>query len=376
MINALTVKIGGIKHLYQHLLPLLAEADAGNEYLLLVPDSAGDWPDLRPKVTYRTFRRWPNNKWLRVAWEQVALPRLAEALGADVLITASSLGPRFPRVPHAVCLFNAIYYSEEYARLLAGESLARLDLAVQRWLVGLAIAGARALVVQQPAMIGRIRRYFRVAESRFHLMPNACPPVPQPLPDLGLRRALPGKFIVNLIAHPSRHHNLTLALEAAAHLRQWKRTDITLVVAVAPGDNPPGGRLFLRRLAELSLGAQVFNFGRRLSLAEAFAALAESDLLLYPSLAESFSVMYLMAMEMDVPILASDLDFARAICGEAAEYFPYDDARALAERLIALADDLARRQALVERGQIQRRRYSWERMRDGLLEAVSACHSH
>ena len=47
-----------------------------------------------------------------------------------------------------------------------------------------------------------------------------------------------------------------------------------------------------------------------------------------PTLAEVFSATYLEAMAMGVPIITSDLDFARDVCGNAAYYFNPDDDRA------------------------------------------------
>ena len=49
------------------------------------------------------------------------------------------------------------------------------------------------------------------------------------------------------------------------------------------------------------------------------------DSLFLPTLAECFSVSYLEAMKMGIPILTSDYPFSRNVCGKAAVYFdPYD----------------------------------------------------
>lgn len=50
------------------------------------------------------------------------------------------------------------------------------------------------------------------------------------------------------------------------------------------------------------------------------------DFLFLPTLLECFSASYVEAMKMNIPILTSDLSFARGICGNAAEYFdPLDE---------------------------------------------------
>jgi glycosyltransferase involved in cell wall biosynthesis len=143
-----------------------------------------------------------------------------------------------------------------------------------------------------------------------------------------------------------------------ARLAEAGRRDIALVVAAGPEDQPPGSRQFVER-ARAAPGGNVHNLGRRLSLAETYAALHESDAMVYPSLAESFSAAYLMAMACGVPLVAADLGFARNICGEAAVYFRYDSPDELAARLIELADDPAGREALAARGREREKEYTW-----------------
>lgn len=207
-------------------------------------------------------------------------------------------------------------------------------------------------------------------------MPNAAPPVPGAAGRISfqLRGRFAGKLIVNGIAHYNPHRNLEVLLAAMDLLRGLGRGDVALVVAAGREDNPPGSRRFVARLEQMGLDT-VYNIGRRLSLAETYAALRESDLAVYPSLAESFSAAYLMAMECDVPLVAADLDFARNICGEAAAYFRYDSPGDLAARLIELADSPARRAALVALGRERRRVYTWDRMLSGFLEAIAAANA-
>jgi glycosyltransferase involved in cell wall biosynthesis len=312
------------------------------------------------------------NRWLRIAWEQAGLPVLAQRLGAHVLVSATNHGPRFPRCPQVVCLFNALYYSEEYWRLLAGNRAAQWSLALQRALVGLAVAGSRVVVVQQPGMIALARRFFPgVPASRFRLMPNAAPPAPPPAP-ARLRERLPGRIIINGIAHYNPHRNLEVLLGAMERLTQAGRRDLALVVAAGSADHRPDSERFVEQARRIGREGAIINLGRRLTLAETYGALRESDIMVYPSLAESFSAAYLMAMECGVPLVAADLDFARTICSDAAAYFRYDSPDDLGRRLVELADDPDRQAELVQRGHERCRAYTWDRMLAGFLGAIDA----
>lgn len=65
----------------------------------------------------------------------------------------------------------------------------------------------------------------------------------------------------------------------------------------------------------------------------------ESDALFLPTLLESFSASYPEAMISGIPIITSDLDFARAICEDAAVYFDPFNARDIANKIIKVATD-------------------------------------
>jgi glycosyltransferase involved in cell wall biosynthesis len=88
-----------------------------------------------------------------------------------------------------------------------------------------------------------------------------------------------------------------------------------------------------------------------------------------PTLLESFTATYVEAMHFRRPILTSDLDFAHAVCGDAALYFdPWspESIRSAIERLrvdSALADDLVARGS----ARLARLFRSWEEIAAGLL---------
>ncbi|MFS1984180.1 glycosyltransferase [Vibrio breoganii] len=65
----------------------------------------------------------------------------------------------------------------------------------------------------------------------------------------------------------------------------------------------------------------------------------EAGALFLPTLLETFSASYPEAMVMNVPILTSDLDFARDICKDSAIYFDPSDSYDIADKIYNLASD-------------------------------------
>jgi glycosyltransferase involved in cell wall biosynthesis len=74
------------------------------------------------------------------------------------------------------------------------------------------------------------------------------------------------------------------------------------------------------------------------------------DIVLLPSVLETFSATYPESMRMGVPIVTSDLEFARTICGDAALYFKPLDAAGAAERLAMLIQENDMRAKVVAAG--------------------------
>ena len=83
----------------------------------------------------------------------------------------------------------------------------------------------------------------------------------------------------------------------------------------------------------------------------------QADIMLLPSLLECFSATYPEAMRMEVPIITTDLEFAKGLCGDAACYYSAVDGKAAAEAIYHVATDKAYAQQLVESGKIQLKQY-------------------
>lgn len=65
----------------------------------------------------------------------------------------------------------------------------------------------------------------------------------------------------------------------------------------------------------------------------------QADIMFMPTLMECFTATYPEAMRMNVPIVTTDLEFARGLCGKAACFYSAIDARAAAEAIYKVATD-------------------------------------
>ncbi len=100
-----------------------------------------------------------------------------------------------------------------------------------------------------------------------------------------------------------------------------------------------------------------FIFTGRVDLAQCPSLYKQADIMFMPTLLECFSATYPEAMTMGVPIVTTDLPFARGLCGEAALYYSPIDAADAADKVYTLATDQQLQAHLVQAGKEQLKVY-------------------
>jgi glycosyltransferase involved in cell wall biosynthesis len=100
----------------------------------------------------------------------------------------------------------------------------------------------------------------------------------------------------------------------------------------------------------------------------------QAGIMFMPTLLECFTATYPEAMKMGVPIVTTDLEFARGLCGDAACCYSAVDAKAAAEAIYKVATDKTYAKQLVENGKKQLLTYdNYEQRADkliGILEEI------
>lgn len=90
-----------------------------------------------------------------------------------------------------------------------------------------------------------------------------------------------------------------------------------------------------------------------------------------PSLLECFTATYPEAMKMGVPIVTTDLEYARGLCGNAAVYYSALNAEAAAERIYEVSMDEILRKTLVDNG--NKRLAQFDTFKDRARKIITLC---
>ena len=145
-----------------------------------------------------------------------------------------------------------------------------------------------------------------------------------------------------------RHKNLELLPEICAFLvRKLEGRKFTVSLTI-PIDSP-GWLAIKERAVELGVDSLIETLGE-LSLERLAEVYKDCDCVLLPTLREVSTAVYPESFFFNKPLVTSDLEFARELCGDAALYAAANDAEAFADCLIDVLSDPAVSASLVAKG--------------------------
>ncbi len=145
--------------------------------------------------------------------------------------------------------------------------------------------------------------------------------------------------------YPHKNHELIL------RCFQEFKTELRGVVAfiTVENDQHPLATKLLNSIDRLGLSSKIISLGR-IPHAEVPAYYKSCNGLLMPTLLETFGLPYIEAMSFKMPIITSDIDFARDICGKAAYYFDPWSPESMKDAILKVKNDAALRDSLITNG--------------------------
>lgn len=225
----------------------------------------------------------------------------------------------------------------------------------------------RWLVEAQSARQGLSRRY-RIPGNRISVISNGCADRYRKLADGPALLESSSRFRLLTFSAYYAHKNLEIIPEVAAELaRVGLSQDIEFVLTIR-SDEPALARIEAAA-GRLGVAQMIRNIGP-VDLVDGPGLYNSCDAVFLPSLLETFSATYPEAMAMELPIVASDMDFARDICGPAALYFRPRDVRAAAAAVHSLHSSRELRKQLVREGVRQLARCPSAAEKNGAIVAL------
>ena len=344
LIHALGATMGGAMRHITNFLPELGRWDADREYVVQVRES---FPALDVAENIR-FERVPDracSTWLkRIAGDVFKLPRRLRREKYSAVVSLTNFGPTWSPVPHIFFQRNALYYCPYYLEKIGG--WLKVETALRRRLAVESMKRADLIVTPSHAMGEMIREACPQTQNRrFHTLYHgfAKEALAGPLDEKFAQALASGKGIKLLFpTHAAAHKGFDVLFQMLARLKA-DGVEFCLFTIIARDDWPEGVETLEHIIRELGLTDHVVFMGRvpQYQMGELYA---QCDLMVYPSLCESFGFSMIEAMGYGLPVVAADTAINREMCGEGALYYPPLDAAAgaLAIKEALLTDVLPR----------------------------------
>ena len=375
-----TPEVGSGQYVH-HLLNALLQVAPEHEYYLYLPAALPhglDIPAPEP-VRVRVVRTPFDSRFENLAkvwFEQIALPRQAEADRVDVLHVPYWGSALVRRVPTVVTVHDLIPML-----LLAyrGGPLVRL----YTWLVAASARRADMVLTDSRASRRDIRRYLKVPRERVRAVPLAVDELYQRVTDeerlayVREKYRLPKRFLLYLGGFDQRK-NLTTLMQAYAALVYTRQQDpdntfpIEEVPLVIAGRLPTRDTRFFPNPRKIARMYRIEPYVRFIGWVDEedkpeLYTLAEA--LVFPSLYEGFGLPVLEAMACGTPVIAANAASLPELVGDAGILVAPRDVEGLAEAMLRVLQDADLRAQLSQRAQAQARQFTWERVAQATLEA-------
>jgi glycosyltransferase involved in cell wall biosynthesis len=372
--NGLAASAGAGLTYFRNVVPELSSRTGTQITVALTPGLRREFKEA-PKVS---FLELGTSSATRRFWqEQTLLPSLIQRCGADVLVSTGNFALRNSPVPQVLLSGNSLYTSAEFYRDLRarGDYRIFLDTRIKAIFARRSIHWANCTVAPSETYAKELRRWtggnvvsiYHGFDADLFFRDSSSLPVDIQQKLLSADNALRLLFV----SHYNYYRNFETLLRAIPILRGRmapRKVKLFLTCKLSSGENPGSYRAeaAARLVRQLGISDHVVELG-----AVPYHLLHHiyrtCDIYVTPAYAETFAHPLVEAMASGLPIVASDLDVHREVCGEAAIYFQCFSPEELASQVlrIAFSQDLA--QTLADHGLSRSQAFSWPNHVDRIL---------
>lgn len=310
----------------------------------------------------------------RLRWVHTQLGQRVRSIRADMIFSLANIGSSAPCVPQVVFVHHPLpFFSEGMPR---EKIVQRLRFRFMRNQILRGARNSRGIIVQTNAMRDRIQQLEPGLGERLEVIPSGYRTV---CSSVNIRESK--KQLIDQATRPRliyvsapRIHKNHITLINALPFVLSEFPNVSLLVTEGLPDPYDSSlvtvmKTLTRRIQKLRLDNRVVRLGH-LNSDEVDYALRNCDLMVFPSLNESFGLPLAEAIKANCPIVASDLPYAHDVAADGARYFEPNSPHSIAETIISVLSDTSIAQELRKTGSRRKSMFSYEIISDAVARAL------
>ncbi|MCX6142881.1 MAG: glycosyltransferase family 1 protein [Ignavibacteriales bacterium] len=372
-INALSVYSGGGLVSMRNLLPALARERGIDECIVIVSKHQERVLQVIPKE-FRTYTVAldPRNAYLRIVYEQVVLPFVLMSLKVDWLYSVGSMTSILAGCRVMLLIENP----NPFLPYQVGWDIrGRIRNFLQREIARLSSARATSIRFLTENSRDIICRRLGIDRAKTFVLPHGV----EQTSDQEVSTAeveTPKPPYVLCVSNIDPHKNMQVLLNAFEIIAEKYKYNGQLVIAGAPTYEPYFKRLL--QLRDTLRSASRISFLGWIEPAVMPFLYRRADVVVMPSLAETFGIPVIEAMKHGAPVVASKIPAGnsnyfipfREICGDAALYFDPFDPADLASKIHSVLSDPSVRSRQIAAGKERVKAYTWESTAKSMIDEL------
>lgn len=370
-ILAYSLRVAGGLSVGKNLIDKMTSYGREHEFFVFVPKGFG-YENVCERDNCQSYYYAGSKTSLGRLWfEKNVLPRKILDCKPDIVLSLCNKVIKVENVKQAVLLQDShVLYDESHYSM--ERVLGKLKYRYVKYNLLKNLKYVDSIFCQTPIARERFSKIFNYPLDNIKIMPNAVSELSKV--DKGniiCPSVLKDKSYFNLfyLAKFYAHKNFEILIELFKKFRVELR-DVRCIITITE-DQHPNAPAFFRAIKDNGLEEHIICVGPLIQqeLAEYFL---NSDALFFPTLLESFSSTYLEAMHFGLPIITSDLDFARYICDDAALYFDPWDPVAVKNCILNIKTNSTVHEVLISKGHSRQNCFfkDWEEIARNVIDEL------
>ena len=220
---------------------------------------------------------------------------------------------------------------------------------------------ADQIIFETQDLLERAIKIYNLPESRVHFVSPAISSLVKVSGDANKKiSSIPEGFRILLLSHYRVHKNIEILPKVSEILNT--RFNIKNVVFVLTLNDDKKSQNIYSKAIELGVNNYICNIGS-IDYEECGSLYEACDAVILPSLLESFSNTIAEAWLMKKPLIISDFEWSRSLCGDAAIYIKYNDEEDTAYKIARLITNKKEIETVVRNGMVMLNKYSTAKSR-------------